>query len=811
MSEQESKGRIRFSSVDPVSCLKVKCAEKDTVHESKNAIKMDTTAISSTSESRRTHSNRVRPQHERSSMQTELPNPDSQFSSTESGSESMKSGVKPVSLSGSSASGCIERSPIRNNKEKSKELIRTSRRSNHYIEPNRTVKKNNLHNRRQVTIAYSDGCNNTDDSSSSKSSSKNLSEGGYAGSASSNEDSNETSEQTKKSNEQETNTKRFDPSSASSSELADFSSGNSDSGSGCSTFISCSDFSDDSRKKSSGLHPTQGDSVVELSNTNNKSNGNNGNNIDSIGNEMNEKKECASDESLDSSSSLRAVAPIRKQSCKKSRLSTSHTNNDKEKLVDISNSNYFVSFKKRKRNHHTGSSKKEQRKQSKNMMVSNCVSSSASLNAVFSRSSAEQKNEHSASKCNHTQVPSLLMEGYQFHQANLKKNYLDAFSLHENEQKNQHLLKMMDSIQPDKNNSNQTTKLLKQKNNDHKNKNVSDSKAPCNNTDRNETPIYDIGSDIMVQILFFLTHVETHKFLTMPLSKKWCETYMFPQDLWKILCLSPPFYVKADVVTKNSDDHKKICDTDSTDSSYSSGYASSSDQSDDTLSSFPLYSDLKASQIFGVYRLLYSSFVKCVRYLDQIKEDAMKGKTPRGMESSCIPDLEGNKQITKYLADLKEKRVISQRESGVKGTSSSTNLKSTTSQNPTLGSKRIVEVETKAKKLGKQELQGNSNEKKDDTDKGSEKKGKPKFSHSKLTERLLGATKHGTAGPVDLPWSCAIYSVVNWMVAFIDVLGIQVCLIFMLFFISHFLSNNTSLIFISSIEDYVSEGLTMPP
>ncbi len=52
---------------------------------------------------------------------------------------------------------------------------------------------------------------------------------------------------------------------------------------------------------------------------------------------------------------------------------------------------------------------------------------------------------------------------------------------------------------------------------------------------------------------------------------------------------------------------------------------------------------------------------------------------------------------------------------------------------------------------------------------------KVKFGPSTLTNRLLGpAHSAGIAGKhVGLPWSCAIYSVVNWMVAFADVAGIQ--------------------------------------
>ena len=50
-----------------------------------------------------------------------------------------------------------------------------------------------------------------------------------------------------------------------------------------------------------------------------------------------------------------------------------------------------------------------------------------------------------------------------------------------------------------------------------------------------------------------------------------------------------------------------------------------------------------------------------------------------------------------------------------------------------------------------------------------------KYSHSTLTDRLLGPSNNfAAAGPAELPWSCAIYSVVNWLVAFADVEGIQI-------------------------------------
>jgi len=49
-----------------------------------------------------------------------------------------------------------------------------------------------------------------------------------------------------------------------------------------------------------------------------------------------------------------------------------------------------------------------------------------------------------------------------------------------------------------------------------------------------------------------------------------------------------------------------------------------------------------------------------------------------------------------------------------------------------------------------------------------------RLGRSMITDRLLKPTRAGDVDNVNLPWSCAIYSVVNWMVAFADVEGIQI-------------------------------------
>ncbi len=50
----------------------------------------------------------------------------------------------------------------------------------------------------------------------------------------------------------------------------------------------------------------------------------------------------------------------------------------------------------------------------------------------------------------------------------------------------------------------------------------------------------------------------------------------------------------------------------------------------------------------------------------------------------------------------------------------------------------------------------------------------PRIGRSMLTDRLLRPTRNGDVDNVNLPWSCAIYLVVNWMVAFVVVEGIQI-------------------------------------
>jgi len=110
----------------------------------------------------------------------------------------------------------------------------------------------------------------------------------------------------------------------------------------------------------------------------------------------------------------------------------------------------------------------------------------------------------------------------------------------------------------------------------------------------------------MAQMLAFLGPSEVLRVLTMPLCKDWHRYYGSQQDLWKTLCLLEPF--KANV-------------GDDADESSLSGSADS----------FGVLQPV-VNDIFGEYRLMFTSFVRCIRYLERIEEDTRNGKPPSVMD-----------------------------------------------------------------------------------------------------------------------------------------------------------------------------------
>jgi len=207
------------------------------------------------------------------------------------------------------------------------------------------------------------------------------------------------------------------------------------------------------------------------------------------------------------------------------------------------------------------------------------------------------------------------------------------------------------------------------------------------------TPIYFVGPDIMANILLYLDPPEVRNIISIPLSTQWQAIYTYPQDIWKILCLSKPFYAKFD-------------DT-------------ANEKSSNSIETFPLYNDLGMRHKFGIYRFLYTSFVNCVLYLEKLKLDFKNGAPSLVSNSGNTPDSSRTSRKRNRKAQNEE---------------------------------HDVKVEDRSKIRVK----------------------KAKIGISSLTVRLLGTSKDGTPGYLKLPLTFALFSIVNWMSAFSDVLGIQI-------------------------------------
>lgn len=249
-----------------------------------------------------------------------------------------------------------------------------------------------------------------------------------------------------------------------------------------------------------------------------------------------------------------------------------------------------------------------------------------------------------------------------------------------------------------------------------------------------EASIYLLGHDVMAQVASYLEPPEAYSFLTTPLSKTWLVTYTAPQELWKILCTSAPFYAKLDAENGSSDSS--------------------------SCSSFPMCNDMNMRHLFGRYRLLYTSFVRCMKYLNRLQDDALNGRAPTLSANSNQNDIypyNKNTSLKAYFAKA-GRLARSGRHNGGSRSSSDATLSFTTKSGSRGSSEKAAPAGSGTVALGNSAQQVPTR----------------RLGRSMLTDRLLRPTQGGDADNVNLPWSCAIYSVVNWMVAFADVEGIQV-------------------------------------
>jgi hypothetical protein len=261
-------------------------------------------------------------------------------------------------------------------------------------------------------------------------------------------------------------------------------------------------------------------------------------------------------------------------------------------------------------------------------------------------------------------------------------------------------------------------------------------KASCDKGVR--PPILTLGSDIMANVLTFLQPPEILEVLAEPLSKGWRQTFTLQPELWRVLCIVEPFKAKL----------AEDVDSDA--------------GSDNSFVSLKFEQKRVDKKLLDKYRLLYNSFVRCMKYLSQIQEDAVNGRQPsvidygfasRGTSRDSGPPkvVGANKNLQAFLA--RARGVVEDANSDSNASYQNDDVDTQLVQNT---------LQTQTVKPGKRKRITKSKEK------------KRKFGRSILTHRLLGPSQSGEPGNLSLPWSCAIYSIVNWMVAFLDVEGIQI-------------------------------------
>jgi hypothetical protein len=244
-------------------------------------------------------------------------------------------------------------------------------------------------------------------------------------------------------------------------------------------------------------------------------------------------------------------------------------------------------------------------------------------------------------------------------------------------------------------------------------------------------PIMNLGCDIMAHILTFLHSPDILNVLTMPISKTWLATYSRQSELWRVLCLLEPFKAKFD----------------------------QDNDSNECVVSFPFNDESGRKQYFGRFRLLYTSFVRCMRYLIRIKEDAVNGRPTSANDFGTLDGRYYNISANRSLHHF-----LSQARGAIAGAAYTTAVPRLTEQVA-----RAVPVNLS----DKESLTTSISITKKDSTKINKAERKVRYGHSKLTQRLLGPAANGIVRDVELPWSCGIFSIVNWMVAFTDVEGIQ--------------------------------------
>lgn len=259
-----------------------------------------------------------------------------------------------------------------------------------------------------------------------------------------------------------------------------------------------------------------------------------------------------------------------------------------------------------------------------------------------------------------------------------------------------------------------------------------------------ENPFLMLGTDLMVAVVTYLEPRETLSFLTVPLCKEWRFSYTADQELWRTISCSEPFC--ADMTDYSA----------SIEASSAEG-ESGKDTDDNPLNSLDDYKDAlrRKNILVGEYRLVYTSFVRCMKYLDQIQNNDPMGlnnaQEQKGKRNEIkFPTFGVTKSLKRFLSrnDREALRSVIR--------------KGSTDDIPS----SPIGVSTDGREIHKDTFFKKGFEKDDSK--------KPKYAQSVITKRLWGPTATGVPSHLNLPKTFAIYSIINWMVAHPNVRGIQI-------------------------------------
>ena len=167
-----------------------------------------------------------------------------------------------------------------------------------------------------------------------------------------------------------------------------------------------------------------------------------------------------------------------------------------------------------------------------------------------------------------------------------------------------------------------------------------------------------LGSDVMISVVSFLEPRETLNVLTMPLCKEFRVSYTSDQELWRTVCCTDPF--SADLNRRNpasgaaGNSDREENDDDDDDGSFCS------------LSGFDeTYDGSNSNCVLGEYRLVYTSFVRCMNYLERIqKNDLPSGnnepakKAGKADRMDRFPMFGVTKSLRKFLSRGNERGIL---------------------------------------------------------------------------------------------------------------------------------------------------------